>query len=205
MTTPSRRNGLLVVMRHGSSEYNLQGRYQGSLDVKLSSEGRQQVLGSLSRIQDLGIQLVVSSPLVRARECARIISSSLQCPLMIIPEFSERDMGVFEGLSRLEVAQRYPSLLSVHESGCMKWSPPGGESLLQVAERLGTGLRRLNVRRQVPTLLVTHGTVCKLLYWLFGTSSFQDLRCYSVPNGHLAVYNRCGMPSWNAASHRGAR
>jgi broad specificity phosphatase PhoE len=182
--------GFMVLLRHGVTEHNLGDCYQGRLDTRLSQEGRNQVRCAVPALLDLGIARVFSSPLLRALESAEIIAEPLGCGVSIFPDFSERSMGVFEGLNRDEAKRCFPLLCRREVMHSFNWAPPGGETLAEVAKRVRSGLMRLLATPPPSSVLVTHGTIAKVIHWLSGKASDGEFFRYSLANGAFEVYER---------------
>lgn len=99
----------LYVVRHGETQANAEGRYQGSLDIDLNERG---VLQARELREKLPAQIdaVIVSPLRRAQQTAAIVFADDGLQLPTLDAFRERGVGVFEGLTQAEAAQRYPDL-----------------------------------------------------------------------------------------------
>jgi len=118
----------LLVARHGQSEWNAVGRWQGRADPPLSEIGLAQARAAASTIG--AVDAVVASPLERALVTATVISESIGVgPVMVEPALQERHAGEFQGLTRSEIDQRFPGYL---ESGRR---PPGWEPDLEITDR----------------------------------------------------------------------
>ena len=138
----------LVLVRHGETTGNSSIRYYGRTDVALSEKGRaaiRSVRDAVSRRYDIGhLAPVFASPLIRARESARIIAGD-EAAITIIEEFTEIDFGLFEGLTAEEIAARYPAEFE-HWRG-NRFAPdyryPGGESRSEFRERVTRGVERM--------------------------------------------------------------
>ncbi len=125
---------------------------QGSSDIPLNDTGRAQALDAVEVLRRHAWDVVVSSPLVRARETAEIIAATLGIELgASYPEFVERDYGPFEGANATECIARYPGK-----------DYPDAESISSVVERGLRGLVRVNAEypgRNV--VIVCHGTIIR--------------------------------------------
>src|SRR4030042_7047324 len=97
----------ITLLRHGESQGNYEGRHQGQADFPLPELGRQQTnaLGDRWKVENKTFDLIISSPLVRARETAEIIAVQLKFPLELDPLWMERDNGLMAGLSPEEVQE----------------------------------------------------------------------------------------------------
>lgn len=99
-TAPSRS---FLCVRHGITDWNRQGRFQGRSDIPLNDEGISQAEAAARRLQDVPFDAIVSSPLVRAAKTAEIIASACGMPVSIDANLIECDFGSFEGRSIAEV------------------------------------------------------------------------------------------------------
>lgn len=103
----------LLLVRHGQSEWNAQGRWQGQADPPLSDLGRQQAFTASRRVGT--VDVIVSSDLQRALHTARIISEQIGVgPVVVEPQFRERDAGVWSGLTHDEIETGWPGYLEAH-------------------------------------------------------------------------------------------
>ena len=106
----------VLLLRHGQSEWNADGRWQGQADPPLTDLGRQQAFHAA---QHLGVvDAIVASDLQRATETGLIISESLGVgPLVLEPDLRERDAGEWSGLTRVEIDRDWPGYLDPPPSG----------------------------------------------------------------------------------------
>jgi 2,3-bisphosphoglycerate-dependent phosphoglycerate mutase len=96
----------LWFVRHGQTDWNVEGRLQGWLDVPLNHVGRQQAERLAHAIRNVPIQQIFSSDLIRARETAQIIARGRTCPVRLEPLLRERRFGLLEGRRRSELTGR---------------------------------------------------------------------------------------------------
>src|SRR4051794_41405307 len=147
----------LVLWRHGRTEWNAAGRFQGQLDPALDTEGRSQairVAPQLAAELPVGQTVVVSSDLSRAAETAASLTTVLGVPLQLDERLREHGMGSWEGLTRDEVAERYPEQYADWVAG-RPVRGRGGEESPEVAERALAALADLP---EAPVaVVVTHG------------------------------------------------
>ena len=143
----------LLLVRHGQSEWNAVGRWQGKADPALTEFGRQQAFHAAQRIGT--VDVIVASPLIRAFETAQIISAQIGVgPIVVDPDLMERDAGEWEGLTRTEIEARWPGYL-----GHDKW-PPGYELHDQLLLRTRAALDRIHAEYEgADVLVLTHGGV----------------------------------------------
>ncbi len=87
----------LYIIRHGQTEWNKSGVFQGSLDSSLTKEGIQNAQKIAHLLKNKQISVIFTSPLGRAKQTAKIISSKIKAKVIIIPDFREMNFGIFEG------------------------------------------------------------------------------------------------------------
>jgi broad specificity phosphatase PhoE len=184
----------LLIWRHGRTEWNAAGRFQGQLDPPLDEEGRRQaavVAPLLAAVLPAGETVVVSSDLTRAVETASALTSILGLPLRTDPRLREHGLGCWEGLDRDEVAERYPDQFADWRAG-RPVHGRGGEEPAQVAERAVAALADLP---QMPVaVVVSHGgTAGRLLEALLGLDA-----------GYRRVFGPLGNCSWSELVRQGA-
>jgi len=101
---PSRQ---FVFLRHGQTDWNLAGRIQGHTDIALNATGIEQARAAAVRLQNRGIDRIVSSPLQRASVTAQAVADRLGVPLHMDAALQERSYGAFEGRIRDEIRRQY--------------------------------------------------------------------------------------------------
>lgn len=147
----------LLVVRHGQSEWNAIGRWQGHADPALSELGRRQAAVAAGSIG--AIDGIISSDLLRAAETAAIIAQQLGVgPVMIDERLRERDVGEWTGLTRTEIDKRWPGWIDDLRR------PNGFEDADSVLSRVLEAL--VTMREASPggsLLVVTHGGVIRSL------------------------------------------
>ena len=139
---------IVELIRHGETELQAQGRYQGAVDVPLSGEGRRKLSAGRESLSTDGIYrdpaVVYVSPLKRARETASILFP--EAVQVVIPGFSEMNFGKFEGRNYKEM-ENDPDYRAWVEGMCLG-KCPGGESREEFCARTCEAF--LEVLRQVP-------------------------------------------------------
>ncbi|MEZ5246649.1 MAG: histidine phosphatase family protein [Acidimicrobiales bacterium] len=143
----------VLIARHGQSEWNAAGRWQGQADPPLSDLGRAQASGAAGQLG--AFDAIIASDLDRALTTAMIIADRLGIgPVLVEPAFRERHAGEYQGLTRDEIEERFPGNL---DAGI--W-PPGWEPDTDVHRRVDEALER--VRREIEigdVLIISHGGV----------------------------------------------
>jgi len=147
----------LVLWRHGQTQWNVDGRFQGQSDIPLDAVGEQQAERAARLLAGLRPDAIVSSDLVRAMATAAPLARLTGLTVTTDKDLRERFGGLWEGLTDTEIRTRYPA---EHAA----WIPPGGESSAIVAERAGAALERIAAGMAPGTLVVvvSHGAAIRL-------------------------------------------
>jgi broad specificity phosphatase PhoE len=154
---------LVLLVRHGETEWSASGRHTGRTDVELTPAGREQarkvgpLLGKL--LEQRGATerpMVVTSPLLRARHTAELALPNL--PADELPQIIEVDYGDYEGLTAAEIRSRVPGW-TLFTHGC-----PGGESLSAVGARCDSFVAKMERVASGRTVIAfTHGHLSRIL------------------------------------------
>ncbi|WP_231486463.1 histidine phosphatase family protein [Candidatus Blastococcus massiliensis] len=172
---PSLPVGRLLLWRHGRTEWNASGRFQGRLDPPLDDVGRRQAVDAAPHLvasAKLGADTaVVSSDLSRAADTAAALGGLLGVEVRLDPRLREHGMGSWEGLTRAEVAERHPDQYADWLAG-RPVRGRGGEDPEEVAERALAALADLPPAPVA--VVVTHGgTSGRLIERLLGLGREQ--------------------------------
>jgi broad specificity phosphatase PhoE len=150
---------LLYLARHGETDWNAAGRWQGQTDVPLNHKGRTQALALAETLRDAGLGAIVSSHLARASETARLVADQLGRAIDYFdPDLQERSLGVFDGLTREECETQHPD--AWQEWLARRRPPSGAEAEHVLAIRVTAAIARAVDRfasHPAPLLIVTHG------------------------------------------------
>lgn len=143
----------ILVVRHGQSEWNATGRWQGQEDPPLTELGRRQASEAAAALGAL--DAVVASPLQRAAVTASVIAEQLGIgPVVATPGLMERHAGEWQGLTRDEIEARYPGYLA------QRLRPPGWEDDAAVERRVFDALEQVATELAGGTVLaVAHAGV----------------------------------------------
>jgi len=155
----------LIAIRHGETEWNSEGRFQGHLDSTLNREGLAQAQALAERMSREPFDLLLSSDLGRALQTASAVAMRTGHEIVVEPRLRERRMGIFQGLTAQEVEQRYPEEYARFKSRDPDYVIPGGESMRQLYQRSIACITELAERHAGLTLAaVSHGGVLAMLY-----------------------------------------
>jgi broad specificity phosphatase PhoE len=146
----------ILLARHGESDWNRSGRWQGHADRPLTERGREQARELTERLADLELDAVYSSDLDRARATAEIVADGRGLPIRQLPELREVDVGGWSGLTRAEAEQRFPDAYQRWVAGEEGWDD--GETYEQLSERVVAAIRRIAADHDGDrVLVVAHG------------------------------------------------
>lgn len=159
----------VFLVRHGETDYNLSGRWQGSLDIPLNAMGREQADCVAQALQGESIQRIYASDLSRALETAQIIAKSTHVEsIETDSRLKEISVGVFQGLTRQQIIETYPLEFSYwqHDDD---YAVPNGESRIALRARVREFWQEVIEPNTTDNLvLVSHGgTIRWLLNVLF--------------------------------------
>jgi len=172
----------LLLIRHGESVANAEGRLQGHLDIPLSDRGRRQAELLADRLAPLGVQALYTSPLLRAKGTAEIVAGCLGLPVEERPALMERNVGELAGLTRDEIITRFPRYMPARAE-LRPIEIEGFEQDAEFAQRVKDALAAIiGAHAQGTVAVVTHGGI------IFSFCR-QTLRMPTVRPGPFAVEN----------------
>ena len=153
----------VYLIRHGTTDWNRQLRYQGRADIPLDEAGERQ--GALLReyFRDISVDVGFSSPLRRARRTLEYALSSQRktVPALTDPDLTEIDFGEADGMTKEEIRARFPDFyrLYVLNEDRAQAVPPGGEPMEHVYTRMRDAVLRIARKYQGQTVVIAgHGT-----------------------------------------------
>jgi broad specificity phosphatase PhoE len=157
MNTPKKGIRVLLV-RHGETDWNKAHRFQGRSNVPLNRDGRDQARALAVALRHEPITAIYSSPLLRARETARIIKAfHPSAPLLQAEGLAEMDLGDFEGMLAQQWAEEYPDFRKAWIETPLSVTMPGGESIREVQARAMDTLERITTHYQPESTLLVCG------------------------------------------------
>ncbi len=177
----------IVAVRHGETAWNVDARIQGQLDIQLNDTGRWQARCVGQALASEPLSAVYSSDLGRAHETARAIADAAGIPVIAHTGLRERRFGIFEGKTFDEIHQTWPDHAHNWKKRIPDWEPPqGGESLLQLRERVTRTVSDLASRHRGEQIaVVAHGGVLDTLYRIATGQDVNSPRTWQLPNGAI--------------------
>ena len=172
----------LYVARHGQTLWNVQCKVCGRTDLPLTEEGLHQAQLLAQDAVGKGIDVILASPMLRARQTALAVAQVLGLPVEIDDRLIEQDYGACVGADRLN-----PVFLACKRNFGTRY--PGGESMLDLACRVYRLLDEIPVKYPGKTvLLVCHGGVMRSVRTYFEDMTNEDYFSYSASNAKLTHY-----------------
>lgn len=178
---------VLTVVRHGETEWNVQQRFQGHVDVPLNARGRAQAAALARRLSaDPAPGLLLTSDLLRARQTAEPLADAWRVPLHAAPAWREQGFGVLEGLDGAQIRATHPDLWQRWLEHSADFALPGGESTRDFHARIAGALQALLLRAAADGLghvtVVTHGGVLDMLWRTAHALPLDGYRECAIPN-----------------------
>lgn len=178
----------LFIFRHGETDWNREGRFQGHFDIPINETGQEQARQLATRLSNHAIQAILSSDLLRAQQTAQIVADQLGIPVFLEPRLREAHLGEAQGLTREQIIAKFG------ETALERWrsshpmdadvSYSGGESGRQVRGRALSAIEEFLQKNSIQRLgISTHGGVIRRLFeHLFPEMDRAQIR---IPNGVL--------------------
>jgi probable phosphoglycerate mutase len=161
MTSQHSGPATVFLARHGETEWNVLGRRQGQLDSPLTALGRDQALSQGRLLVGEGVDLLLSSPLGRARETAEIMADVLGVGVEVLTDLRELDHGRYAGLTAADLVDR-PDWAERRRDK-YDWRFPDGESYRDVDQRARRLLDDVLHRPLRAPVLVSHEMIGRML------------------------------------------
>lgn len=185
-----------ILVRHGETEYNAKGMFQGYAPVPLSARGRHQAALVAERLALVRPAVLYSSDIQRAFETATIIGQRLALPVHICEGLREWHVGTWTG----KPAESFRAHLEALEAHPVTYVPEGGESQLQTQERIVAQFQAFSQQHAGETILcVSHGKAIDLLArHLLGIDIMQP-PSYHITNTSVNIF-RCENGLWEVVT-----
>ncbi|MCC7104588.1 MAG: histidine phosphatase family protein [Chloroflexi bacterium] len=187
----------LLLARHGRTDWNDEGRYQGQSDPSLNAEGWRQAEELAARLRDEPLAAVFSSDLRRAEETARAVAELHRLVVRIDPRLREIHQGRWDGMLYDEILAQDGDLLRAWEAHPLAARPPGGESLDEVRSRVVAATRDIvgEFPRQV-VCLVSHKVSLTVLRCVVTGEDLERALQVLPSNATYVTLDAPDDPSW---------
>jgi len=184
---------LVLLARHGETDWNAARRWQGHADPPLNERGREQARSLAALLAGRSVSTIYSSDLQRASETAGIVAESLGLPVRLDERLREVDVGEWSGLTTVEIEERFPGALARRRDGGSGWEL--GESYEAMGERVKAALLAIaGAHPDEIVLAVTHVGPVRMMRRLAGLQGEEWQRVANCDLDELAV--RGGRIRW---------
>jgi len=196
----------LVLVRHGETAWNAEGRVQGQTDVPLNNIGRAQALALVPVLAAEGFGALYSSDLLRVRETAQPTAQALGLGVRLEAGLRERHYGMFETLTYVECRERFPAEFERFRQKELEFDFGTGESLRAFSERALASVGAIAARHAGQAVLVfTHGGVLEMLYREATARGLRSARDFEIPNAAINRFEfaagRWQLHTWAERTH----
>jgi probable phosphoglycerate mutase len=196
----------ITLIRHGETEWNLSGRWQGHADSPLSSRGISQAKALGERIKTEEFDFFYSSDLGRAIHTSELVGTPSGMVAEPFVGLRERDLGVLEGLNTKEMEQTHPQIYASFRNDGPEFEVPGGESFLQFYERCAASIEEIaNKHKGSKIAVVTHGGVLGAVFRYVLNLSLESERNFVLLNCSLNRIEKkeegWNLVSWGDVAH----
>ena len=182
-------NSRIILVRHGETEWNREGRFQGQIDIPLNKNGKKQALSAASYLSDICFNKAFSSAMKRPYETAQIILNNQKLNILKIEELVEISHGLWEGKLENEIKENWPKLLNDWHQNPEIVKMPEGESIKEVSERSIAAWQRIcdNQNEDDISLVVAHDAVNKTLICKILGLNYSNIWMIKQGNGGITV------------------
>jgi len=190
------RRTRLILVRHGETDWNAESRLQGHQSTPLNERGRQEAELLARRLPEEQPHNLYSSDLARAMQTAEIIAAEIGLEIVATPKLREISLGRWEGKTFEEVQAESPAAFDAWARGDFRGTPPGGESVAQLRERVIAFLGEVLEKHPSQTsVLVTHGGPCKCAIAHTLGISTDGVSRYAADNASIHIIE-IGLYGW---------
>ena len=173
------------IVRHGETLWNRERRIQGQGNSELSAVGLRQAIAAARHLATAGCARLVSSDLGRAVQTAQPIAAATGLRIDTDAGLRERAFGIFEGLTPDQVRDRYPDDHASWQQRKPDYGIPGGESLVQLRDRVRCAFEALARTAAGRVIVVTHGGVLDALYRIAANVALDAPRTWQLLNASV--------------------
>lgn len=175
----------IILIRHGETDWNIEGRYQGQADPPLNSKGLLQAQQLVRELKESSPDILYTSPLLRTRQTADILASKWSIPVIDEPRLMEIHQGDWQTRLRSEIETLYPDLFSEWETNPWNVSPPGGEHLSEVQSRVNAAIDEIAASDPHQKIgIVTHRIPIALIKVRYQDMDPDIVRTIHLPNAY---------------------
>lgn len=179
----------LYITRHGQTEWNLEGRFQGQMDSKLTSLGEIQASWLGERLNGEEIDIIISSSSGRAMDTAKIIRGNRDIKIIPNDNLREINLGIWEGKLRTDIENNWADEQKNFWNFPHLYKPIGGETYSQVLDRTSREIEKIiSKHEEKNVLIVTHAVILKAIIAYienkdlkgFWSGAFMNSTCLNI-------------------------
>ena len=190
----------ICLIRHGETDWNVEKRIQGHIDIPLNETGRAQALAMAFNAAHQRFHAIYSSDLLRAVETAKVLAQREDQAVKPLPQLRERHYGVFQGITAAEGAGLYPQAYAHYVARDLEYDFESGESLRGFADRVTDGIDWLLRHHSGQTIAaVSHSGVLDVVYRRATGRQLHTPRDFVIPNCALNWFHFDGR-GWHLES-----
>lgn len=173
----------IVLIHPGCTDYDLQGRIQGNLDVPLNEQGTAEVARMIEEIRSLGIETVYAACCEPAMQTAKVIAEALGVKFRKLDRLQNLNQGLWQGMLVEEVRLKQPKVYRQWQEHPENTCPPEGEMLSEAAERVEAAMTKLLKRHSEGVIaVVAPEPLASLVRQFFSPGQLGDL--WKAPEQH---------------------
>lgn len=172
-----------ILFRHGQTDYNLEQRLHGCLDITLNDTGREQAEALTEKLREYGVEIIFSSHLSRAVETAKIAAEPLDIPVEICDTFAEANLGDAEGMLWEDINKKYQDICATLFKPNVRMSDrfPNGESKEEITDRMFAAMMSLIDLPYSVIGISSHGVIISRFLQALGRGDAP------LPNGEIIL------------------
>lgn len=188
-------NGILVLVRHGESQWNAKDLWTGWTDIGLTEKGKQEARRAGDKLKDIAFDAAYTSRLSRAKETLKIILDTIgqsAIPVYESEAINERNYGIYTGKNKFEIRKMIGDEAFLHIRRGWDYPIPQGESLKQIYERVAPYYEKEilpHLQSGKNILIAAHGNSLRALMKYLEHISDEDIARVELATGEVVVYH----------------
>jgi broad specificity phosphatase PhoE len=176
---------VILLARHGETTENRERRFQGQKDVPLNDRGREQARELAAKVAAERVEIIYTSPLIRAKETAEIVAERVRREVREDDRLKEVDVGDWQDRLKADVERDDPDAWAAFRRAGDEFRFPGGESFAEQQERVVAALVDITQRGELPALVVCHRGVVRCALAHTHRRGLRTYHEWTVPNAEL--------------------
>ena len=177
----------IYLLRHGQTEENRRGSYYGNLDISLNETGISQGNKASTFFNDIKLDRVYVSDKKRTSEMVELVLGQAQIEVIQDNRINETNFGDFEGKTYEEIKRFYPEECKCWQNNWMEFIPPGGESYIQLCERVKSFIEDIKKLECDNILICSHSGVIRAVYCYVMNENIDLFWKFGCKNGDISV------------------